>query len=428
MEPWVSQKGRWLSESAESAEKSGSDAPSIIRVACPACRTVYQIREALLGKRVKCARCGADWRALAPETLQAADESVSVVEAELIDLSSGGEKTATLKPDPGLPYDYWLGKTIGRYRVESILGTGAVGHVYRGSDPELGRDVALKILPRPKGQQMTLRVKLFIQEARAAARLQHPNIVTIHEVGLAGEYYFFAMEVVNGGTLKDLTLALGKLSPARACFFISQVAQALAYAHSRKVIHRDIKPDNLMMDERGVAKVADFGLAEIGEVDLMKLYRGKPIGTPGYIAPEMARGEGATAASDIYCLGLCLYHALTGEKYLTAATTEALVALCANPPPFKPGRELHRVPERCLQILRRCLQADPAQRYASAGQLADDLRRFVVSVSRDDSRSPLPLPGQDPFTGRIGKAPHSRLAGALIRAGRFLRNRKNAKS
>ncbi len=406
------------------SDPSGDNTEAVVRVACPACRTVYQIRKELLGKRVKCARCEADWRTITPETLGAADEVVSDVDAELMDLSSGGEKTATLKPESALPYDYWLGKKIGRYRIDSILGTGAVGHVYRGHDAELGRDVALKILPRPKGKHMTLRVKLFIQEARAAARLQHPNIVTIHEVGLDGQYYFFAMEVVDGGTLKDLTLAMGKLSPARACFLIGQAAQALAYAHSHNVIHRDVKPENLMMDRRGVVKVADFGLAEIGEVDIMKLYRGRPIGTPGYIAPEMARGEGASATSDIYCLGLCLYHALTGQKYLTAATTEELVTLSANPPTFEPGAELRDVPEQCLQILRRCLQPRPEKRYSNAHDLADDLRRFVVEISRDDSRSPLPLSGQDPFTGKLGKAPRSRLANILLRTGRYLRKRK----
>jgi serine/threonine-protein kinase len=402
-----------LSDSVVTNLKSG------IRVACPACRTVYQLRKELLGKRVSCARCDAEWRAIGPEILQAAGDAVCEVEAELIELTSGDDKTATLRPDTTLPYDYWLGKKIGRYRVDAILGTGAVGHVYRGHDDQLGRDVALKILPRPKAKQVTLRVKLFVQEARAAARLQHPNIVTIHEVGLDGQYYFFAMEVVEGGTLKDLTLALGRLSPARACFLLSQAAHALAYAHAHGVIHRDIKPDNLMMDRRGVLKVADFGLAEIGEVDIMKLYQGRPIGTPGYIAPEVARGEGASALSDIYCLGLCLYHALTGEKYLTAGTTEELVALCANPPEFRPGRELRGVPEPCVRILQRCLQSRAADRYAHAQELADELRRFVVEVCRDDSRSPLPIAGEDPFTGRLGRPRRFRLSNALGRARKF---------
>ncbi len=406
------------------ADSSANNEPVIVRVACPACRTVYQVRKELLGRRVKCAKCQADWRALEPETLDAASEVVSEVDAELLDLSSGSQNDATPKSEAAKSHDYWLGKKIGRYRIDSILGTGAVGHVYRGHDAELGRDVALKILPQPKGKQMTLRVKLFIQEARAAARLQHPNIVTIHEVGLDGDHYFFAMEVVDGGTLKDLTLALGKLSPARAGYLISQAAQALAFAHAHNVIHRDIKPDNLMMDPRGVVKVADFGLAEIGEVDVMKLYKGRPIGTPGYIAPETARGQGATAASDIYCLGLCLYHALTGKKYLTAETTGKLVSLCADPPPFDPGPELRQVPDQCLQILKRCLQPQPENRYANAQELADDLRRFVVKVSRDDSRSPLPVPGEDPFTGKLSRTPRSRVGNALVRAGRYLRRRK----
>ncbi|MCZ6652788.1 MAG: hypothetical protein O7D91_07155, partial [Planctomycetota bacterium] len=113
------------------------------------------------------------------------------------------------------------------------------------------------------------------------------------------------------------------------------------------------------------------------------------------------------------------YHALTGEKYLTAGTTEELVALCANPPEFRPGRELRGVPEPCVRVLQRCLQPQPTDRYADAQKLADELRRFVVELSRDDSRSPLPMAGDDPFTGRLGRAPRFRLSDAVGRARRF---------
>ena len=143
-------------------------------------------------------------------------------------------------------------------------------------------------------------------------------------------------------------------------------------------------------------------LAEIGELDVMKLYHNRPIGTPGYLAPETARGDGATALSDIYCLGLCLYHALTGQKLLQVSGKIAeTVALCANPPRFVPGPELGQVPDACLRILSKCLELEPAQRYQSAQQLANDLRRFVVDISRDDSSSPLPLPGENPFADPV---------------------------
>lgn len=401
--------------------------PVVIRVACPACRTVYEIKKGLLGKKLICAKCKVAWTAIAPETLQAAKDQVCEVEAELMDNPSDLEKTATLVSPTPLPVDYWLGKNIGRYKIRSILGTGAVGHVYRGHDSELSRDVALKILPKKRGEKMTLREKLFLQEARAAARLQHPNIVTVFEVGIDGEFYFFAMEVVDGGTLKDLTLALNRLSPARACFLIGQAAQALAYAHANGVVHRDVKPDNLMMDRLGVLKVADFGLAEIGEVDLFKLYKNRPIGTPGYISPEMARGEGAGASGDIYCLGLCLYHSLTGHKYLQAGNMNDLISLCANPPRFEPGARLSHVPGECLRILAKCLEPEPANRYASAQDLADELRRFVVDTSRDDSQSPLLGSGLDPVTSQLERPPRSRLSSMFSRAGRIFRKRREPK-
>ncbi|MCG3139058.1 MAG: Serine/threonine-protein kinase PknD [Phycisphaerae bacterium] len=403
---------------SESAQKPPA------RVACPACKTIYQINTALLGKKLICARCKTEWNTIAPETLVAAGDQVSDVDAELMDLADRGEKTKSVGGSLAAPsHDYWLGKSIGRYQIRSILGVGALGYVYRGHDKELGRDVAIKILAKPKGEQMTLREKLFIQEARAAARLQHPNIVTIHEVGVDGDFYYFAMEVVDGGTLKDLVLALGKLSAARASFLVAQAAQALAYAHGKGVIHRDIKPDNLMMDQRGVIRVADFGLAEIGEIDLIKLFHGRPFGTPGYIAPEMARGEGSTPQSDIYCLGLVLYYALTGRKMLKADGAQAQVELCARPPVFEPGPELADVPAECLRILQRCLEHEPTKRYPKAQQLADDLRRFVVESSRDDSHSQLPLPGPDPFTGQLSRPQRGPISRLLLRTARFLSRR-----
>ncbi len=369
--------------------------PERIRVACPGCRTMYEVSDDLLDKRLKCARCQLTWKAIGQNVLSKATSEVSAVDAALMDPTAGHDKTTLLPDEVNDTNDYWIGKQIGRYHITAILGTGAVGHVYRGHDPELGRDVAIKILPKPRGKT-TLRVKLFLQEARAAARLQHPNIVTIHEVGLDGQFYFFAMEVVDGGTLKDLVLALGKLPPQRACFLMGQAAQALAYAHANGVVHRDVKPDNLMMNSHGVLKMADFGLAEIGEVDLMKIYTNRPIGTPGYLAPETARGEGAGPGSDIYCLGLCLFYVLTGRKYLTANTVVEMVDKCARPPVFDSEKELPGVHVECARICAKCLEHDPGDRYLSAQELADDLRRFVVSVSRDDSGSPLPLPSAAP--------------------------------
>lgn len=404
-----------------------SSEKSLIKIACPACRTVYKIAPDLLGKKLVCAKCRAEWDAIAAETLKAAAEEVSDLDAELMDLGLHGEKTAPLVAGKAVEHDYWIGKSIGRYRIASILGTGALGHVYRGHDPQLSRDVAIKILAKPKGGKMTMREKLFLQEARAAARLQHPNIVTVHEVGLDGQFYYYAMEVVDGGTLKELVLAMGRLSPARACFLIGQAAQALAYSHSKGVIHRDVKPDNLMMDRRGVLKVADFGLAEIGEVDVMQLYQNRPIGTPGYIAPETARGQGASAASDIYCAGLCLYFVLTGLKYFKAPTIKEQVELCANPPQFEPGPALSGIPNPCVEVLRKCLQHEPSARYGNAQDLADDLRRFVVDMSRDDSRSQLPLPGEDPFTGELSASSGSRLARLFGRASRFFSRKSTSR-
>jgi serine/threonine-protein kinase len=373
-----------------------------VRVACPGCRTTYRINPELLSHKLRCARCRLVWKAIGPDTLRHAQPGVALGDMALLDPPSPNLPPAAAASAAVDQNDYWLGKRLGRYEVRSILGTGAVGHVYRGHDPELGRDVALKILPKPRGRQ-TLRVKLFLQEARAAARLQHPNIVTIHEVGLDGQFYFFAMEVVDGGTLKDLVLALGRLAPDRACYLLGQAARALAFAHSNGVVHRDVKPDNLMIDRRGVLKVADFGLAEIGEVDVMKLYGNRPIGTPGYLAPETARAEGATPASDVYCLGLCLVYVLSGHKYLSAPTVAEMVELCAHPPVFQPGSELGDVPEACLRIIARCLEHDPARRYPDADELAADLRRFVVSVCREDSGSSLPLPPAAPVEPRASR-------------------------
>ena len=159
---------------------------------------------------------------------------------------------------------------IDKYEKIEVIGEGTYGIVYKARDTESGEIFALKKI-RLESEDEGI-PSTAIREIALLKELQHPNIVTIHEVGLDGQFYFFAMEVVDGGTLKDLILALGQIAPDRACHLIGQAAQGLAFAHANGVIHRDVKPDNLMMDYRGALKVADFGLAEIGEVDVMKLY------------------------------------------------------------------------------------------------------------------------------------------------------------
>ncbi|MBI2931086.1 MAG: serine/threonine protein kinase [Planctomycetes bacterium] len=257
---------------------------------------------------------------------------------------------------------------IGPYEILSRLGAGGMGVVYRARHPELQRDVALKLLAPGEDDER------FLREARAAARLSHPSIVPVFETGRHEGRLFTVMELVDGRSLAE-RLKAGPLEPPEAASLVAQVARALQHAHQAGILHRDVKPSNILLDREGHARLADFGIAR----DLARQTRGTAsgsvLGTPAYMAPEQVEGQ-SSSASDIYALGATLYECLTGSPPFEGATPAQLLQRALNEDPIPPRRRA-RVPRNLEAICLKALAKKPAGRYPSAGAMADDLERFL---------------------------------------------------
>ena len=262
-----------------------------------------------------------------------------------------------------------------RYDVGRPLGSGGMGEVFLARDRVLGRDVALKVL---RGQYAgdSEFAERFKREAQSAASLSHPNIVQVYDRGDTEEgSSYIAMEYVPGGTLKEKIVAKGPLGTPEAAALGAEVAEALGAAHERGMVHRDIKPQNVLLTDKGDAKVADFGIARAGSsVTISKT--GSVMGTAGYMSPEQALGKPATPKSDLYSLGVVLYEALTGELPFTADNPIAVSMKHVNEP-LRPPREIDpTIPEGMNALVTKLMAKDPEDRYASAEELADDLWRM----------------------------------------------------
>jgi eukaryotic-like serine/threonine-protein kinase len=275
------------------------------------------------------------------------------------------------------PQDPRLGESYGSYLVTRRIGSGGMGEVYAAFDSRLGRQVALKFLPAQTASDEQI-VRRFQLEARTASALNHPNILTIFEVGKFEHDHYIASEFVEGTTIRVLLLR-GRFDVAEALEIVTQVASALVAAHSAGVIHRDLKPTNIMLRPDGFVKVIDFGLAKrmrptvedpAGEPETKP---GTMLGTADYMSPEQARGEEVDGRSDIWSLGVIFYEMLAGERPFRGQTEYHVIAhiLESEPKPIGPAGSL---PAEVEKILNRCLQKDREQRYESAAHLYADLR------------------------------------------------------
>src|SRR5215207_4897056 len=261
-----------------------------------------------------------------------------------------------------------------RYDVVRPLGSGGMGEVYLARDRVLGRDVALKVLRKQYAGDDEF-AERFKREAMSAASLSHPNIIQVYDRGETEEgASYIAMEYVPGGTLKERISREGPLEAADAARLGAQVAEALGAAHDRGMVHRDIKPQNVLLAARGGAKVADFGIARAGSSATISR-TGAVMGTAGYMSPEQALGKPATPKSDLYSLGVVLYEALTGELPYTADNPIAVSMKHVNEPLRPPVQLNPRIPRGMNALVTKLLAKDPEDRYADADELADDLWR-----------------------------------------------------
>jgi serine/threonine-protein kinase len=269
---------------------------------------------------------------------------------------------------------------FGRYRVVGQLGQGAMGIVYRAIDPELGRTVAVKTIALSGSEQeQEVHQARFRQEARAAGGVSHPSIVTIYDVGREGDLAFIAMECVEGRELREL-IREGAIAPARALEIAALVAEGLAYAHERGVIHRDVKPGNIMVLPDGRVKIMDFGIARLQESEL-KTQSGVLLGSPQYMSPEQVAGHALDGRADVFSLGVVLYEMLTGTKPFDASDLTQLLFWVVNLPHKPPSERNPALPPVIDYIVARALKKDAAERYATAGEFAADLRDSIAEVA-----------------------------------------------
>jgi serine/threonine protein kinase len=252
----------------------------------------------------------------------------------------------------------------GRYEIERPLGHGAMATVDLARDVELDRPVALKRLAENLSRDEELRAR-FLREGRLAARLAHPNVVRIFDVGEDDERPFIAMEYVDGGTLAELVRRRGPLRAREVADLGIQICNALAAAHEAGLVHRDVKPQNLLLGSNGLLKLGDFGIA-FGLGGTRLTMAGTVLGTAAYLAPEQARGEEVTAAADVYGVGAVLYELLTGRPPRTPTSLADLTEATTIAPPVG-------APPALTRIVMRCLAADPGARPASAAALAHEL-------------------------------------------------------
>ena len=259
----------------------------------------------------------------------------------------------------------------GRYRLTELLGSGGMATIYRATDTGLGRDVALKLL-RPEYMRDPDFSSRFRQEAQAAASLSHPNVVTVYDYGEDPSGPFIVMELVDGEDLSAILRRSGALPPRKAARIGAGVARALAAAHARGLVHRDIKPGNVLIGADGQVKVADFGIARaIAEAQVT--LPGTTLGSVHYFSPEQARGEPATASSDIYSLGIILYEMLTGSRPWEGDSSASVALARLSGPIPDPMMVRPSVPSGLAAITRKALALEPRDRWVSAAVMADAL-------------------------------------------------------
>ena len=270
--------------------------------------------------------------------------------------------------------DKYIGKMLDdRYEIIELIGSGGMANVYKALCHRLNRYDAVKIMRDETAQNEEFR-KRFRAESQAVAMLSHPNIVSVYDVSHSDDVEYIVMELIDGITLKEYLRQKGAIAPSEALDFTMQIAKALEHAHGKGIIHRDIKPQNIMLLKNGMIKVADFGIAEL-QNDIEES-NGETVGSVHYIAPEQARGAAPDARSDIYSLGIVMYEMLTGRLPYVGDTDVEVAVKHMNTVPVSPREIVPEIPEELERICLKAMDADIDARYQTAGALLRDLEQF----------------------------------------------------
>jgi eukaryotic-like serine/threonine-protein kinase len=300
---------------------------------------------------------------------------------------------------------------LGRYEVGRLLGAGGMAEVYEGHDRLLARRVAIKILLSQYAHDPAFLAR-FRREAQSAASLSHPNIVSVFDTGSEGDTWFIVMEYVDGRTLKDIIRAEGALYWARAAEVAADVAGALAVAHARGIVHRDVKPGNVMLTTEGKVKVMDFGIARATAVPSIT-QTSAVVGTAQYIAPEQAQGLEVDGRTDVYALGCCLYEMVTGQVPFSGPTPVAIAYRHVREEPTPPRALNPDVPPPLERVCLKAMAKRPEDRYQTAAEMQRDLERVRVGEPVTVAG---PLPSQQ-TTQAIGAAGYGEAATSVLGAG-----------
>ena len=287
------------------------------------------------------------------------------------------------------------------YELGELLGRGGMGVVYKAYQISLDRQVAIKFFPPDRGEEQK---KRFLQEARIAARLNHPGIVSVYAVGvLGGRYPYFVMEYVEGKSLKEILDRRSRLSYDMAVEVAIQVAEVLDFAHERETVHRDIKPANLMITSSGYVKILDFGLAKVKSAYSQLTAEGTLLGTPYYMAPEQIEGKEVDGRTDIYALGIVLYEMTVGRRPFEGEVDQVILYKHLHEDPPSPFSWIPDYPKELWQIILRCVEKDRTRRFSRAKEvlyalqsLPQPLCAFSKSFEEERDKSPLQVQEEKP--------------------------------